>query len=488
MKTGVFLTVTALAGTAVLVAQMKVEAGPGEGGIAGDCTPPPGIGPDVIIGSLPAFKRWGKVGDITGYSIASTSCNIGDEDLDWDRDTNNHPVIGQHLYRLKDGRFEQIGLSWLKHGFAALTQELCCDCQSPGTSQKLGVGCSDPYDAILNGDQNGHDCGNNNICGGLGPRFEVDATTGFFEYPYGSAGESGPDIYKRLQVHDADLEPDDNPGAIYYGEGHYVTPDDAARANHHNNTAHHQATVAENSPGVYNLSFTGSTVRELPAIYGWQANDPQVGIEVIEDDDDPGDDHDGRFYLGHRVTDNGNGTWHYEYALYNMNSHRSAREFSLPVPGGVTVTSVGFHDVDHHSGDGEGGVNYDGTDWPVATAGGQMTWATETWAENTNANALRWGTLYNFRFDANSPPWDVAATIGLFRPGTPSELSVMIPGPSDMVVCPWDLDGDSTVGIGDLLALFAIWGTPGPEGDFNDDGIVGVGDLLLMFANWGPCP
>ena len=55
MKTGVFLTVTALAATAVLVAQMKVEAGPGESPVAGDCTPPAGIGPDVIIGSLPAF-------------------------------------------------------------------------------------------------------------------------------------------------------------------------------------------------------------------------------------------------------------------------------------------------------------------------------------------------------------------------------------------------------------------------------------------------
>ena len=54
--------------------------------------------------------------------------------------------------------------------------------------------------------------------------------------------------------------------------------------------------------------------------------------------------------------------------------------------------------------------------------------------------------------------------------------------------CPWDLDGDGTVGIGDLLTLFAIWGTAGPQGDFNGDGIVGVADLLLMFANWGPCP
>ena len=54
--------------------------------------------------------------------------------------------------------------------------------------------------------------------------------------------------------------------------------------------------------------------------------------------------------------------------------------------------------------------------------------------------------------------------------------------------CHWDLDGNGTVGIGDLLVLFSLWGTAGPLGDFNGDGNVGIADMLLMFANWGPCP
>ena len=54
--------------------------------------------------------------------------------------------------------------------------------------------------------------------------------------------------------------------------------------------------------------------------------------------------------------------------------------------------------------------------------------------------------------------------------------------------CPWDLDGSGSVGIADLIRLLGIWGTAGPEGDFNEDGTVGVGDMLIMFANWGPCP
>ncbi len=54
--------------------------------------------------------------------------------------------------------------------------------------------------------------------------------------------------------------------------------------------------------------------------------------------------------------------------------------------------------------------------------------------------------------------------------------------------CPWDLDGTSSVGILDLLALLAVWGTdPGGPPDFDGDGTVGILDLLTLLANWGPC-
>ncbi len=60
-------------------------------------------------------------------------------------------------------------------------------------------------------------------------------------------------------------------------------------------------------------------------------------------------------------------------------------------------------------------------------------------------------------------------------------------GIPDECECPWDLDGSGSVGTGDLLALFAQWGTDGPA-DFDESGTVGTGDLLILFANWGPCP
>ena len=55
--------------------------------------------------------------------------------------------------------------------------------------------------------------------------------------------------------------------------------------------------------------------------------------------------------------------------------------------------------------------------------------------------------------------------------------------------CPWDLDGSGAVGITDLLALLASWGTdPGGPPDFDGDGDVGIGDFLTLLAGWGPCP
>lgn len=55
--------------------------------------------------------------------------------------------------------------------------------------------------------------------------------------------------------------------------------------------------------------------------------------------------------------------------------------------------------------------------------------------------------------------------------------------------CPWDVNGDGSVNVPDLLALLAAWGTNhcGPP-DFDGDHMVAVPDLLALLANWGQCP
>lgn len=51
-----------------------------------------------------------------------------------------------------------------------------------------------------------------------------------------------------------------------------------------------------------------------------------------------------------------------------------------------------------------------------------------------------------------------------------------------------DLDGSGDVGLADLLAVLAVWGSEDePEVDLNGDGSVELGDLLVVLSAWGVC-
>src|SRR5262249_36850906 len=84
-----------------------------------DPPPPPTIGPDVTVGNLTDVMYYGAVGSISAYAVGTDACNVGDVPVEWVAGDNHHPVVGQNMYRLMNGRFEQIGQSWLKHTFAS---------------------------------------------------------------------------------------------------------------------------------------------------------------------------------------------------------------------------------------------------------------------------------------------------------------------------------------------------------------------------------
>jgi hypothetical protein len=365
--------------------------------------------PDVIVGDIVGKTRWGVVGNITAFSVGTTSCNLGSCWLNWFGSTNMHPVIGQNMYRLMNGRFEQIGQSWVKHGFTALAGNVCSNsCITPPNGNHLGVNCSDPYSNSLNGTQTR-----------LGPKFEVNPHTGVFPYPATDGNLTGNAIYKRLQVHTSDLDPSLNPGASYWVETQYVTADDAAANNQNNNASERTITISTISPGNFDITLTGTTQRMKTALEAWAASDPTVLLTNVTV---PGD---GRMILGAKTTNLGGGIYHYEYAFFNMNTDRAVGSFTVPIPAGAIVTNTGFHDVDYHSGE-----PFSGTDWPATVGANAVTWATTPYATDPNANALRWGTLYNFRFDANVPPGTFDVTAGLFKPGSPGSFTVTTITPS----------------------------------------------------------
>lgn len=365
-------------------------------------------GPDVTVYSLPGTTNWGASGGVRGYSVGTTSCNIGDAPLNWCNNgggcgagttDEDHPVIGQNLYRLKDGRFEQLGMSWLKHGFTSLNNSAsgCGDgsCASPPLGgDQLGVGCTDPYDSSLNGGWS-H----------LGRRSEVNATTGVFPYPFGGGGASSQPYDRRVKVLEAELDPALNPDARYFIEGQYVAPDDAQAGNGLNNASYREVTVQTPS---FNLSVTGSTVREQSAIEVWLVLDATVDLVNVDTPTTPVE----RFHVARKITEPTPGVWHFEYAIHNLNSDDSARSFTVDFPGATTFTNIGFHDIEHHSNE-----PYATTDWTSATTADAVSWSTETFAQNAIANALRWGTMFSFWFDASSSPAGLSHTLGLFKSG-----------------------------------------------------------------------
>lgn len=384
-------------------------------------------GPDLVVIDFPDTLRWGAEDGKTALSIGTTSCNIGDEPAQWCEgvfpcpDVTRHPVIAQNLYRLKDQRFEQIGASWVKHGYWASNEDSCGggECQDPGAfGTLLGVHCADVYFANFNGAH-----------WRLGPRSQVNPVTGVFPYPFEAPPVENV-LSRRVQVADADLDPVLNEGAKYFAEGIYIARDDAEAGHALNNASYRRAKV-KRADGGFNLEWTQDPPRpQQPAITAWAASDPGVRQNDLDLSGD------GRLTLSHRVTRNDDGTWHYEYALFNMNSHRAVGAFSIPVPRGAGVRNIGFHDVDPHSGDGEEGGRYSGEDWDGRRSGAAVEWATDPYEVDVNANALRWGTLYNFRFDADLPPGDAAARLGLFRPGEPAAVQAAAAAPTDEDVVP----------------------------------------------------
>jgi len=406
-------------------------------------------GPDVIIGDLQSVLRFGRVEDITAYAVGTNPCNIGDERVAWRSHTNGHPVIAQGMFRLKDGRFEQIGMSWMVHEFYAVSQSLCDPCLDPTDGSELGVGCSGSCaSAYLNGLQTN-----------MSLRSDVNAYSGYFLYPW-TAPEPEEVIGKRIQVHDADIDPALNYGASYFVQGHYVTADDAAAGNGNNNASYRPVAVVVSQfapPNTYNVVVTGLTQREQPAVRAWQDTDSSVMETDIQV---PGE---GLFILVAKATDLESGFWHYEYALQNLNSDRSAGSFTVPLPYGAMVQNVGFHDVDYHSGE-----IYDSTDWLVTVENETITWSADSYDANPNANALRFDTLYNFRFDAKVSPGSTEVIVSLFKPGTPDEVNAGTVGPS---LEPLDCNNNDIADMCDIACQEGCQPPCGESVDCNHNGI-----------------
>ncbi|MGB0716889.1 MAG: hypothetical protein ACPGXK_13485, partial [Phycisphaerae bacterium] len=85
-----------------------------------------GAGPDMTFCQLFGLEQFGRTAGFVGMALATTSWNIGTEPLVWFANPDvRHPFIVSNVFRLENDRFEQIGQSWVKHGFCAVDNEQC---------------------------------------------------------------------------------------------------------------------------------------------------------------------------------------------------------------------------------------------------------------------------------------------------------------------------------------------------------------------------
>jgi hypothetical protein len=405
----------------MIVPQLTQSGGPG--------APTLVAGPDIIVGDLPDLEQVGSTGSQVGLGVATTSCNNGDQPVNFHAlPQTDHPLVPQNLYRMSGGadnteRFEQIGQSWMKHTFGADEQDACnlgCNTNNCVQFQQLCPGCSDPYDA-----------GENGTYSLLGSRAWANPFTGAFPSnpnPANHNGHAHDGASHRIRVNITDLNTTLNQGATYFAEVQYATPleyqwcqSHPGQCNMYNNASYRKFLVS----GTTSFSFSpvGSTVTMHPAITTW------AGAAVNQEEPDPGND--GIWFMGYKVTNPAPGVYHYEYALYNQNLDRSIQSFSVPLGAGANLSNIGFHAPPQEPGwPNDGTFNnegYSSMPWAVTQTSDSITWNSEAFAQNQNANAIRWATMYNFRFDADQPPQSANATVGFFKTGSPMTVAIQAP-------------------------------------------------------------
>jgi hypothetical protein len=412
-------------------------------------------GPDLRVAEVTDVFRWGTRDGWIAYSVGTIVCNQGDQIAAWDRFTPAHPVIAQNMVRVANGRIEQIGVSWVKHGFSADLAPYCGTCTTPPNynGQQLGIGCADAYTAGLNGE-----------LWTLGPRSPINPATGVFPFPVDFTGipAATPTIGRRIQVRPAAVDPAQNPGARYFAECQFVAADEAQAGNSNDSTSYREFVV---NPSNFNWTVApGAPTRvSTPMIYAWREVDPDVRVEFA---DIPGD---GRVLLASRVTPLGGGLWRYVYAVQNLTSDLAVASVEVPwttcpPPTPPAVTLPAYHSGEAWSND----------HWQFAQSAGRVVWATpQSHAQSATASALRWGTLATIEITADRPPVEGSMVLGLFKPNPTASITIQgfVPGRGT------DVNADGFVDFFDYDDYVAGFELGNPATDFNGDGFLDFFDF-----------
>lgn len=459
---------------------------------------PEPIGPDCVNASMNDMARHGTnaAGTIVGISSGNITCNKGDVPMAASPSASIRPLVGMNLYKYTDtgpySRMEQLGQGWAKWvGIPINGSHPSCGASCiGGGSGTMGVNCADVYSSGFNGPS------------GMCARSKVNATLGTFTGTRGG-GTDEANINTRVQVPAIDLNTQVGIVKFFYetvdllpDDAQHVRPGRTVAINAMNNATIQEVNIA-NAAAI--PAMVGAPVIGTSAIERWAQLDPEVVLVPADHDDTPnphpsfpGTFIKSRFWVASCATPLAGGLYRYEFAVYNLNSDRGCGSLTIPMPNSASLSDPYFRAPLSHSGE-----PFSNAGWNMIRSGNTLTLGAGTHAANPNANAIRWGTMYNFGFTSNAVPSTGSLTLGLFKPGTLLSINaggVPVPG---SIACPADVDGNAGVDVNDLLTyverfedgtVLADLDSDGDGGTGTPDGGVDINDLLFYLIRFeGGC-
>ena len=422
--------------------------------------------PDLVCSEINGASSFGSDGmGMVAFSFGTTICNIGDAPAPWDANSNSHPLISQSIYKLKDHQITQIGIGFVRHTTIPLSGNACglgCD---PAGSGALGAGCSDTSSSSVNGAQ-----------GLMGPRREVNAQSGEYPYPFTSINLTGDAVYKRTQVLSSDIS---DPDALYFVETQVISPAESTAQSRNNNVSYRQVTF---QPGTLNATLVGPTYDQQPAINAWRDHGNGIGIpdEDVVINWTTLTDTEELIGVGSRPTQLGEVDWRLDYAAYNMNGDQGIRRIQLlgpnirPVLRETSFQAPSYHDDLDDQTSSTPWV--DGDDNSYYWNG----WRTESFSDDADANAIRWGTTYSFSMEIGDIDGPQIGTLLIYPFGPEREwadtnVQAWVPGQvcggADLAGSP-DGSPDSNINFLDYAAFHTLYRSKDPLVDYagNPDG------------------